>query len=89
MKSTTRTAQPPVPPLGVAASLVTFAGYAELRSNVFGSVESLRWFVRKHQAALVESGGLFRITNQWMIDPPAFDAAVLEIGARAAERATA
>lgn len=89
MKATTRTSQPSAPPPSVAASLVTFAGYAELRSNVFGSVESLRWFVRKHQAELVEAGALFRLTDRWMIDPPAFDAAVLEIGARAAERATA
>ncbi len=89
MKTTTRTVQPPAPPPSVAASLVTFSGYAEMRANVFGSVESLRWFVRKHQAELIEAEALFRLTDRWMIDPPAFDAAVLEIGARAAERATA
>lgn len=89
MKVTTRTVQPPAPPPSVAAALVPFSGYAEMRANVFGSVESLRWFVRKHQAELVDAGALFRLAARWMVDPPAFDAAVLEIGARAAEQATA
>lgn len=89
MKATARAYPPPPPPPSVAASLVTFAGYVELRSNVFATTESVRWFTRKHQAELVEAGALFRLAARWMIDPSAFDAAVLEIGARAAKRATA
>lgn len=70
-------------------ALLTLGQYAEARSHVFGSPESLRWFVRKHQDELVAAGALLRLTDRWMIEPEVFDAAVLEIGARAAGRATA
>lgn len=73
----------------MAASLVPFAGYAELRPNVFGSAESVRWFCRKHQSELIEAGALFRLCDRWMIAPNAFDAVVLEIGARIAGRSDA
>jgi hypothetical protein len=71
------------------SALLTLGQYAEARSHVFGSSESLRWFMRKHQDELVTSGALLRLTDRWMIQPEVFDAAVLEIGARAAGGAAA
>jgi len=85
----TRTTQPLPPSLGATISLVSVAEYAKMRANVFGSTESLRWFLRMHRTRLVEAGAVFLLTNRWMVNPTAFDAAVLEIGSRAAERATA
>lgn len=79
------------PPLATArmSALLTLGQYAEARSHVFGSSESLRWFMRKHQDDLVAAGALLRLTDRWMIQPEVFDAAVLEIGARAAGRSAA
>ncbi len=77
------------PPAGRAGTLTTFAGYVEARSNLFGTTDSLRWFVRKHQDELVKAGALLRLTNRWMIDPERFDDAAIRIGARLAEKVAA
>lgn len=77
------------PPVGRAETLTTFAGYVEGRSNLFGTTESLRWFVRKHQDELVSAGALLRPTNRWLIDPQRFDDEVIRIGARLAEKVPA
>lgn len=67
-------------------SLVTPADYVAQRSQVFPGVESLRWFERQHRAELIERGAILMPNGRKLLDPEAFDRAVVEIGKRLATK---
>lgn len=60
--------------------LMTFSQYQAERSQVFPSVDSLRWFERQHRPVLLERGAIVAPTGRKMVDPQAFDAVALEVG---------
>lgn len=70
----------------IAASLQTPEQYRAERTHVYPSAESLKWFVRKNRAQLVEAGALLKPTGRVLVKPDAFDRAVVDIGLRRARR---
>ena len=65
--------------------LTTPADYVAARSKIFpAGVESLRWFERQHRAELIQCGAILMPNGRKLIDPAAFDRAVVEIGKRMA-----
>ena len=66
--------------------LVTPTDYVATRPQVFPGPESLRWFERQHRAELVDKGAILLVNGRKLVNPAAFDAAVLEIGKRLATR---
>lgn len=60
--------------------------YREPRPNVFPSKGSLDWFIRCHREELIKARALLLIAGKWHVSPRRFDAVVLEIGQRAAQR---
>jgi hypothetical protein len=63
--------------------------YREGREYIFPSDSSLEWTCRKHRRELVEAGALLLIGGRRMIDPPVFDAVILNAARRAAQAAMA
>ena len=58
--------------------------YVAARSHIFGNKHAFNWFVRSNLAELVATQALVRPTGRWLVQPDAFDEAVLSIGARRA-----
>ena len=58
--------------------------YRAERPHIFRSTESLRWYLRRHGAELAECGAVV-VVGRKLINPSAFDQAVLTIGARLAK----
>ena len=54
------------------------------REHLFPSAESFAWFVRKNRAELAQAGALLKPNGRWLVQPEAFDRAVMAIGARRA-----
>lgn len=54
--------------------------------QTFPTEDSLKWFVRRHRQALVDSGALILITGRMRFHPEKFQAAAVEIGRRGAEK---
>jgi hypothetical protein len=71
--------------VSTALELVPPDEYLEARTHVFPSVASLRWFIRMHKAELLEQKAIVAPTGRQLISPAAFDAVVLEVGARKAK----
>jgi hypothetical protein len=69
---------------GQLEEALRFEDYAAQRPAVFASVDSLRWFVRRHRPALIDAGALTRPTGAWLVLPAAFDQVVAKVGARRA-----
>lgn len=69
------------------AALCPKAKYQESRAQLFPSTGSFDWFVRENRATLVAAGALVMLKGQWLVHPDRCDAAVLEIGRRAAQKA--
>lgn len=69
----------------VATRLVTPSEYVAGRPAVFPSLDSLRWFERQHRDELLRHGAIVSPTGRKLVDPAAFDQAVVEIGKRLAE----
>lgn len=65
-------------------ALMTPADYAAERPQIFPGVESLRWFERQHRAELIQCGAILMPNGRKLVDPVAFDRAVVEIGKRMA-----
>lgn len=57
------------------------AQYVADRNQIFPSEAAFDWFVRKNRTQLVEARALVRPTGRWLVQPDAFDQAVLMIGA--------
>lgn len=65
---------------------VSMALYQQRHENIFKSRESVRWFIRRHRARLMERGALTAPLGELLIDEEAFNEVVREVGA---ERAAA
>ena len=65
----------------------TGSTWREANSQWFKSDPSLRWFLRRHQDTLIESGALIRIADRLYAVEPNMTRAVLQIGQREARRA--
>ncbi len=57
--------------------LMSIDDYVALRRHVFPSVDSFKWFMRKHRTRLVESGALVRPTGRWLVNAAVCDSAVM------------
>lgn len=62
------------PPTAVVLRLQPLGQFRELRAHVFPSAESMRWYLRRHRAALIKAGAICAPTGRWLVDPVAFDA---------------
>lgn len=60
--------------------------YAGERKHIFPSLESFRWFLRQHRDELVDLGAIACPTKRWVVQPEAFDQAVMQIGVRRARK---
>ncbi len=67
------------------ARLVHPDTYRAERAHLFPSAESFAWFVRKNRTELAQAGALSKPNGRWLVQPEAFDHAVIVIGARRAE----
>lgn len=47
--------------------------------RLFPTHYSLLWFIRQHEAELIESGAMLKMRNQWHFVMPIFEQTVLEI----------
>ncbi len=54
--------------------------YQAPRQHVFPSFESLRWFIRRNRALLIERGAITAPAGTVLINEDAFDEVVLDIG---------
>ncbi len=48
-------------------------------SELFNNEDSIRWFIRRNEIALVEAGAAIKIRNQWHFVRPVFDELVIRI----------
>ena len=56
------------------------------RQHIYPSRGSFQWFIRQHKSELVEAGALVCPTGRWLVQPEAFDQAVMQIGMRRARK---
>jgi hypothetical protein len=63
--------------------------FQALRANIFPSEPSIRWFVRRHKAALVKAGALVMLRGRWHVDPSAWDSVLPRLLRADAEAALA
>ena len=52
--------------------------YLSAAKNVFPSEASLKWYIRRHRQDLIAAGALLIINRRSLIDPPRFDAVVIQ-----------
>lgn len=62
--------------------LVPLDEFQRDNSRLFPSIESLRWFVRRHRDSLTGAGALIFIGRRWLIDTRLIGGAFEEIGRR-------
>ena len=70
----------------IIKALVPLVEYQQSRAHLFPSIESIRWFARKHRPELNRAGAILQIAGRTQIDPAAFDSVVLEAGRQAAQQ---
>jgi len=58
--------------------------YRAERLHIYPSADSLRWFIRRNRDELVTCGALTCPTGRWLVQPEAFDQAILDIGQKRA-----
>ena len=63
-----------------ALDLLSPEAYCANRPHIYPSADSFRWFVRRHRADLVTCGALTCPTGRWLVQPEAFDRAIIDIG---------
>ncbi len=61
--------------------------YRAERLHIYPSTDSLRWFIRRNRDELVRCGALTCPTGRWMVQPEAFDRAIVAIGQKRAAAA--
>lgn len=71
------------------ARLKTRITYREGHEEIFPSIASLDWFVRKHHVKLKQAKAIYEIGGRILIDPPAFNLVALEIGSAAVREVSA
>jgi len=59
--------------------LTEAVAYAQARTTVFPSVESWRWFYRRHRAELFELGAVLEVAGRLMVVPSRFDEAIFRL----------
>jgi hypothetical protein len=59
------------------SGLVTPEEYQRSRTNVFPSVQGVRWRMRVDRADLEEAGALLRVAGRHLIEPEKFDKVIL------------
>jgi hypothetical protein len=67
-------------------TLVSLQVYQQSRANLFGSIESIRWYARQHRDDLIKAGALLTVAGRVKVDPAQFDSCVLAFGKQAAQR---
>lgn len=67
------------PPEGALADVLNPDDYVNERSHVFQSMESFRYFLRKHRTLLFERGALLEIGGRILIVAPKFDQCIFDI----------
>lgn len=77
MQSQATPIAPPAPP--AIAELLEAAEYARARTKIFPSVESWRWFYRRHRAELFEIGAVLEVAGRLMVVPSRFDEAIFRL----------
>ena len=69
------------------SELATVEEYQRVNDNVFKSVASLLWFIRKHRGALLKVGALLEVNGRKMLHQTRMTEMVMELGLRyASER---
>lgn len=53
--------------------------FRQQADHLFPTDDSLRWFIRKHESALVASGVLLKLPRGTYVDPEPFCAAVINL----------
>ena len=76
------TPHPEASNLVLRAPVVPWEEYRAANESIFPSVESWRWFVRQHRAALDEAGALCYLAGKVFVRPDVFARCLLEIGTR-------
>lgn len=61
-------------------TLVSLSAYQATREHIFPSQTSLRWFIRKNRASLVERLALLRLAGRLVVNPTVFDEVVMTTG---------
>jgi len=51
----------------------------EVGQKLFPSIESLRWFIRTHQQALIDKDALVFFRSRWFLVAPKFEQAVMSL----------
>ncbi len=70
-------------------SALEFVPWRDLQKTLpelFPTVHSLQWFIRRHQAELARGYGIVHITGRLFGHPERFPELVIEIGSRSAPR---
>ena len=70
-------------------ALVPLLEYQQGRAHLFPSLESLRWYLKRHRAALIEAEALVMVAGRLLASPEPFDGYVLRAGKDAARKAVA
>ena len=70
-------------------ALVSLQAYQQSRAHLFPSVESIRWYVRRHREELIDGGAVLTVAGRVQVSPGAFDGCLLVLGKRDALRVSA
>jgi hypothetical protein len=68
------------------AHLKSLKDYQASRDNLWPSVGSLEWYVRRNFQRLVELGALVKLNGRKLVVAPVFDAAAIELSREAIQR---
>lgn len=71
---------------GPLAGLLTLPEHQQQRQRFFPSEDSLRWHLRQHRQALVDTGAVLYIGGRLWINAEKFDAFMVSAGQEAAKR---
>ena len=77
-----RAAPQPAPDASRLDQLVPFEAYQLANVHLFPGGQSLRWFYRTHRQELIEAQAVVEVAGRSLINVPAFNLKVLEIGTR-------
>lgn len=79
--STASTA-PPAPGARRLSDLRELRQYQAERADVFPSLDSARWAIRRHRAELAAAGALVKIADRLYLDPQRADQVFIDAGRR-------
>ena len=70
-------------------ALVPLLAYQQSRAHLFPSLESIRWYVKRHREGLVDAGALLTVAGRVQVAPGPFDGCVLDFGKQDARKVAA